>query len=78
MAEGKIVDKRPNVIELEPGTYHWCACGESSNQPYCDGSHAGSEFAPVKFELTEKKTVAMCMCRRTGNQPFCDGTHSTL
>ena len=78
MAEGKIVDKKPHVIELEPGSYHWCACGESSNQPYCDGSHAGSEFSPVRFELTEKKTVAMCMCRRTGNQPFCDGTHSTL
>ena len=74
----KVAEKRPAVLELEPGTYHWCACGESSNQPYCDGSHAGTEFAPMKVEITEKKRVALCQCKATGNPPMCDGTHSSL
>jgi CDGSH-type Zn-finger protein len=68
----------PAVVELEPGEYWWCACGRSSNQPHCDSSHKGTGFSPVRFELTEKKKVALCLCKHTGNPPFCDGTHKTL
>lgn len=78
MAEPKIADTRPAVLELEPGTYFWCSCGQSSNQPYCDGSHKGSEFAPIKFEVEEKKRVALCLCKRTAGSPMCDGTHKSL
>ena len=78
MAEPKIADKRPQVLELEPGEYHYCACGESSKQPFCDGSHAGTEFRPKAFTVTEKKRYAVCCCKRTGNSPFCDGSHSGL
>jgi CDGSH-type Zn-finger protein len=78
MGEPKIADTRPAVIELAAGSYFWCACGESKNQPYCDGSHKGGEFVPVKLELPEAKRVALCNCKRTGNQPFCDGTHKNL
>lgn len=78
MAEPKIADKRPQVLELDPGEYFYCACGESSKQPFCDGSHAGTDFRPMAFKVEEKKRYAICCCKRTGNSPFCDGTHSGL
>jgi len=78
MAEPKIADKRPQVVELDPGEYYYCACGESSKQPFCDGSHAGTGFSPMAFEVKEKKRYAICCCKRTGSSPFCDGTHSGL
>lgn len=78
MADPNIADTKPAVLELEPGTYWWCRCGLSRNQPYCDGAHKGSEFAPLKFEVSEKQRVALCNCKHTGGSPFCDGTHSQL
>ena len=78
MTEPEIADKKPAVLELEPGTYHWCVCGRSKNQPFCDGSHQETEFTPKAFVVEEKKRVVLCQCKRTGNPPFCDGTHSTL
>ena len=76
--EPKIADTKPTVLELEPGTYFWCACGHSKKQPYCDGSHSGTGYAPIAFEITEKKRVALCTCKRTANSPFCDGAHKKL
>jgi CDGSH iron-sulfur domain-containing protein 3 len=78
MSEPIIADKKPAVLELEAGTYYWCTCGQSKNQPFCDGGHKGSEFTPQVFELTEKKRVALCQCKYTANSPFCDGVHSKL
>ena len=41
----------PFAIDVKIGdTKAFCACGLSKNGPYCDGSHKGSEFVPVKFE----------------------------
>ena len=74
----KIVEKKSVRKELEPDTYYWCACGLSSNQPFCDGSHEGTSFNPVEFKLTEKKNVSLCLCKRTKNSPYCDGEHKTL
>ena len=39
MAEPTIAQKAPYAVDLEPGTYWWCACGRSASQPFCDGSH---------------------------------------
>lgn len=78
MAAPKIAQKLPYVVDLEPGKYAWCACGQSNNQPYCDGSHKGSEFSPIIVDITENKTVAWCGCKQGGNKPFCDGTHKSL
>ncbi len=78
MSEKKIPQKSPYVMEIEPGTYAWCACGESSTQPYCDGSHKETPYTPVVERVSEKKTVAWCGCKRTGGAPFCDGSHNKL
>ena len=76
--EPVIFDRKPAALELEAGTYWWCSCGKSANQPFCDGSHKGSQFTPTKLEVTEKKKVWLCNCKHSANKPFCDGTHSKL
>ncbi len=63
---------------MKAGTYWWCACGGSQNQPFCDGSHTGTGFTPVKVDIGEAKMVAGCGCKHTHTAPFCDGTHSKL
>lgn len=78
MAQPEIAQKAPYPLELEPGEYSWCACGRSANQPFCDGSHKGTEFHPMKFTLTEKTRVWLCGCKHSGTKPFCDGTHGKL
>ncbi len=75
----EIVQKAPYPVEVEAGkTYFWCACGQSKKQPFCDGSHKGSSFNPVKFTAEATKKVWLCGCKQTRNQPFCDGAHKAL
>lgn len=79
MATPECPQKKPYVVELEPGTtYYWCTCGRSNKQPFCDGSHQGSEFSPLAFEVSERKKYGLCGCKRTHNAPFCDATHKQL
>jgi CDGSH-type Zn-finger protein len=79
MAEPTIAQRGPYAVNLEAGkTYAWCACGKSANQPFCDGTHKGSEFTPVKFQAAQTETVYLCGCKHTGDRPFCDGTHAGL
>ena len=78
MNEPLIPQKFPFVQEAQAGSYWWCACGRSQTQPFCDGSHKGTGFTPVKVDLTEKKKVAWCGCKHSASKPFCDGSHSGL
>ncbi len=77
--EPKLAQKGPYAVNLEEGkTVFWCACGQSNNQPFCDGSHLGSEFTPVEFKPVKTATTYLCGCKRSGNKPLCDGTHNKL
>ena len=79
MAEPIVAQKSPYAVEVEAGqNYFWCSCGKSAKQPFCDGSHQGSTFAPVKYTATETKTAYFCGCKHTKNQPMCDGSHAKL
>lgn len=73
-----VEQKAPYPVYLGPGNYCWCACGRSRSQPFCDGSHKVTELLPVKFTMTEKKTVYLCGCKHTGTAPFCNGAHQSL
>ncbi len=77
--EPKIAKKGPYEVNLKEGDkVYWCACGRSSNQPFCDGSHKGTEFTPVEFSVPSDGKYFFCGCKRTGNKPLCDGTHNKL
>ena len=76
MSEPIIAQKSPIPVEVEAGkTYYWCSCGQSKAQPFCDGSHKGGSFTPVKYSATESKTVYFCGCKASANQALCDGSH---
>ena len=79
MTEPTIAQKAPFPMDVEEGkTYMWCACGKSSKQPFCDGSHKGSGFSPAKYTAEKTGKVFFCGCKHTNNTPLCDGTHSSL
>ncbi len=78
MDDPVIAQKAPYELELEAGTYYWCACGRSKSQPFCDGSHEGTGFEPKEFVIAEKQTVSLCGCKWTADAPFCDGAHESL
>ena len=71
-----IADIKPVKVQLTKGQeYHFCTCGISKSQPFCDGSHVGTSFNP-KVIVTDKDTTAMlCACKATKKSPYCDGTH---
>ncbi len=79
MSEAVVAAKAPIAVDVEAGkTYWWCSCGKSAKQPFCDGSHKGSEFTPVEYVATESKQAWFCACKRTGSTPLCDGAHKRL
>lgn len=78
MTEPICAQKAPYAVELEAGNYWWCACGRSQSQPFCDGSHKGTEFSPLAFTLAERQKVWLCGCKRSSSKPYCDGTHKTF
>ena len=74
-----IAQKSPFAVEVEGGkSYWWCSCGKSATQPFCDGSHQGSAFAPVEYTAEKSGTVYFCGCKHSASGVTCDGSHQKL
>ena len=77
MSDASSPRNAPYAVECAAGkTYFWCACGKSANQPFCDGSHKGTEFTSVAFKADDSKKMYFCGCKKTENVPLCDGSHN--
>ena len=69
----------PYPVDVQAGkTYWWCTCGNSSKQPFCDGSHKGGAFSPLSWTAEKDTKAYFCGCKQTGNAPLCDGRHKAL
>ena len=76
MSNPVVADNKPVKVNLSKGQeYHFCTCGRSKSQPFCDGSHAGTSFKPRVIVADEDGEAWLCACKHTGNTPYCDGSH---
>ena len=74
-----IANNKPSKVNLNKNSkYFFCTCGQSSAQPFCDGSHAGSDFKPQAFVAEQDGDAYLCQCKHSANLPYCDGTHKNL
>lgn len=79
MSDPVIAQKEPIAIDVEAGkSYWWCACGKSQKQPFCDGSHKGSDFVPTEYKAEKDGKAFFCACKHSSKQPLCDGSHAKL
>lgn len=79
MTNPEIAAKSPFAVAVETGKdYYWCSCGKSKGQPFCDGSHKGSSFSPLKYTPSESATIYFCGCKHSKNGALCDGSHKSL
>lgn len=79
MTERVIHTKKSMPVEVEAGkTYYWCACGLSAKQPFCDGSHKGTDISPVAYKAEATGKAFFCGCKHTKKEPLCDGSHKEL
>ena len=77
--EPAVAQKGPYQVALEEGkAYFWCSCGRSAKQPFCDGSHKGTAFQPLRYVAQSGGTFNLCGCKGSDDKPFCDGTHNML
>jgi len=74
-----VAQKAPYPVDVVEGKkYFWCACGKSAKQPFCDGSHEGTDITPLSYTAEAAKTLYFCGCKHTAGAPLCDGSHNAL
>lgn len=74
-----IARPKPCLVNVKAGrTYFWCSCGRSAKQPFCDGSHQGTQLTPREFLAVRDEELLFCGCKHTRKGPFCDGAHTNL
>ena len=79
MSTPDIPQKTPLPVDVEEGRkYFWCSCGKSDRQPFCDGSHQGTEFLPLTYVAETTRTLYFCACKHSRGAPLCDGSHNSL
>ena len=79
MSNPVVADNRPKKVILVKGQeYDYCTCGRTKKQPFCDGSHAGTDFKPKPFIAEKGGEAYLCTCKQTARAPFCDGSHKQL
>jgi len=77
MSNPIIADNKPVQVNLSKGQeYHFCTCGRSKSQPFCDGTHVGTSFTPKVIVPDEDGEAYLCACKHSANRPYCDGTHT--
>jgi sterol desaturase/sphingolipid hydroxylase (fatty acid hydroxylase superfamily)/CDGSH-type Zn-finger protein len=69
---------KPYQEKLTKGTYLYCQCGYSKDQPFCNGFHHGTKKKPLKFEINSDRKVSLCTCKLTKSPPYCDNSHLSI
>jgi len=79
MSKAIVANNQPIEVTLKKGQkIAWCTCGRSKDQPYCDGSHRGTDFRPLMFSPPADENAWLCQCKHTNNPPYCDGSHKAF
>ena len=62
---------RAIAVEVEKDkSYYWCSCGKSSKQPFCDGSHKGTEFTPWHTRRMRQKECSFVLANKLAISHF--------
>ncbi|EGF80243.1 hypothetical protein BATDEDRAFT_25120 [Batrachochytrium dendrobatidis JAM81] len=75
-----------NIKNIKVGSvYQWCTCGLSKTQPWCDNTHIGTGFKPLKWiapgtkkDGKPQQIYSICACKYTTDPPYCDASHIHL
>ncbi|KAL5036693.1 hypothetical protein RTP6_004230 [Batrachochytrium dendrobatidis] len=71
-----------NIKNIKVGSvYQWCTCGLSKTQPWCDNTHIGTGFKPLKWiapgtkkDGKPQQIYSICACKYTTDPPYCDAS----
>ena len=69
MADPQVAQKAPYIYKPEKDEkVAWCACGMSKSQPFCDGSHRGSEFRPIVLDVQAGQDLRLLRLQADGQR----------